>query len=445
MPSVEAVIEAINAAYEAAGADLAFARFGGLDGAAVLIELVEIRYGAVRVTGNAHTDAGYVLGRAGARPGDLADLRRLEDRLGRFPETEDIRVDAALAPGAAEGSTDLTLTVTEPPNLRRTVSVDTLGSPDSGRLRLGTTLSVASLTGLRDPLSVSLTASEGALSGVFAYARPFGTEGARIGLTLTGERVRAVRAAAPLNDLRTRAFQAGIAGSLPLRATSEASDFLTFGLTHARDRSVLAGVVLTDQRTTELALGSSHVRRFPGRGLVALTHALRVGRLDDRVTPARVSYLRHEGSLSGLYALGADWTLGGEARWQAGSRTLPVFAQFSPLGRSGVRGYAAASGATDAGVLARLELRRAPVDLGRSAQLSPAVFADAGRGANRVGGAMVRGPLYRAVGLSLDLGGAAGRAGGFAGNLTLALPLNDALPRVRKGRVQAAASLSVQF
>ena len=443
--SVEAVIDAVNAAYAARGADLAFADFAGTADRTVRIALIEVRYDAVEVEGAARINPDFLRARAGASPGALADIRALEARLARMPETDGLRVEADLRPGARPGTTTLVLRVEEPPRLRAVIGADTTGAVDSGQARLTGAVTVPSLTGLADPLTLSGSLSEGSRQVALAYARPLGAEGARLSFGLSYEATEAIFAPPPGNALTTTGVQATAGLAWPLRASDAGSDSLTAALTVAFDASALAGVAVSDTVAVEIALGASHLRRFPGRGVIGLSHALRAGTVDDRATPAGYTYLRFEGTAFALAALAGDWTLGAEARWQYATGPVPTFAQFSATGRSGVRGYGRVAASTDAGALLRGEVRRAPVEAGGGLRLSPFGFADAGLGASHGGAGLVAGPLRAAVGLGLDAAYDLGRGRTLAGSLVAAMPLADAPPRLRAGEVQIVASVSLGF
>ncbi len=445
--SVETVIEAVNAAYAAAGADLAFADFAGTDGDVVLIELVEIRYGTVTVADAPTTRADYVTARSGVAVGDLVDLSTLQDNLERLPTTDDIRVEADLQPGVAPGTSDLTLRVTEPPAVRRIIGIDNRGSPDSGRTTLSGVLGIASLTGLRDPLTLSLSASEGTTQGVFGYTRPVGTSGARLSFGLSAEQTRAVLAAPPVNALKTQALFASLGYSQPLRITQTAVDTLALSLSVSQDRGTLAGVTLFDLNTVELSLGSTHLRQFAGRGLITLSQGLKFGQVDDSVTPADFSYIRHTGALSGVALMGPNWTLGGELRWQIADRALPTFARFSVGGIAGVRGYRVLGTTDDEGVLLRSELRRNPFALAETGlTISPFIHADLGRGTSfGAGNRRIRGDLRRSVGVGVDMRRPLTADRSLVGSLVVSIPLDDAGTRVRRHDPEVIAALSIEF
>lgn len=454
VPSVEAVIEAVNAAFAAVGADLAFADFAGLSGQTVLIDLVEVRYGNVRVEGAETTDPDYLRARVGIREGDLVDLRRVEARVSAIAELDGLDVAADLQPGQARGTSDVVLQVTEPPAVVRTFGIDTLGAADTGRIRASGAVRIASLTGLRDPLTLSFAISKGTRQVGLDYSRPIGTEGLRLSFGLSIERSRAINAPPPGNGLETQGIVATVGLSLPLQVSDERLSLVTASVSAARDSSDLAGVKINDLQTVELAFGSTHQWRFAGRGVVGFSQTLRIGRVADGVLGGSDTYLRHDGTAFGLLRLSQDWTLGSELRWQVADGPLPAFARFSAVGRTGVRGYAAASGSDDAGWLSRLELRRAQIARG-SWLLSPFVFADIGRGASHAGGSLVWGALRSSVGLGLDLdfqrgrdpsAGAAQRFGaGAVASLLVAMPLHDALPHVRKRQPILTFNMTTRF
>lgn len=294
---------------------------------------------------------------------------------------------------------------------------------------------------------MSLSGSEGTTQAVLGYSRPVGADGARLSFGLSGERTRALRAAPPANSLRTEALFASVGYGQPLRITQDATDTLVLSVSLSKDRGTLSGVALFDLSTVELSLGSTHLRQFAGRGLITLSQSLKLGQVDDRVTPAGYSYVRHTGAASGIALMGPDWTLGGELRWQIADRALPSFARFSVGGSAGVRGYRALGATDDAGVLLRSELRRNPFARGEGGlTLSPFIHADLGRGSSYgAGNRRIRGDLRRAIGAGVDLRRPYGGDRSLSGVIAISIPLDDAGLRVRRHKPEVTASLSIEF
>lgn len=437
-PVVGALLDAVNALYTTQGIDLAFAQFGAVspDGV-VTVDLVEIRYGAITVTGNDDTDAGYVQRRAGAVMGDLADITRLGERLATLPETDDIRITADLKPGAAEGTSDLTLDVVAPDPTVTTLTLDDDGSVETGRERISLVHRIASVSGLRDPLSLSITKSQGSTSGSVGYARPVGRDGVRLSGSITVERSRFVNAQPALRALRSTSNSIALGAAIPMGAGDYGNDFINIGVQFTDDDTDLTAVKITDQETVELSFGTSHLRRTPGVSVIGLSHGLRFGRLDDAVVGDRSMYLRHDATLFGAVLLSDDWTFNAEFRTQFTSHSLPSAAQFSIVGDAGVRGYPSSEGSADGGILTRLELRRTAGEAG----ISPAIFADAGASFTRSGGTLTQSQRLKSVGGTLEYRGETG----LNGTLIVAFPFVDTTTFNDSGAPQISLRLGKQF
>ncbi|SOH94853.1 Hemolysin activation/secretion protein [Monaibacterium marinum] len=441
-----AIAEEINAAYDAVGARLAFAQPITLNGTVGGVELVEITYGQVIVTPTADTDPDYILRRAGARAGDLADLEALQARLATFPETEDIRVTAELDPGAAEGTTDLALSVEEPEPWVYGLTLSNDGAPEVGEWRAGASITRTSLTGLRDPLTMSVRGGQGNRSLSLGYSRPVGDDGTRISGGLSVERNAFVNATAPIDDLVNRTQTLTLGVSHPLRAGDEGSDILEAGLVVTRERSDLLGVSITEQDVAELSLGSSHVWRVAGESVTALSHRIGFARLDDGVVGATDDIIRWSGTALHARLLNEDWSLTGQFNWQFSNGPVAAAQRFSVAGAQAVRGYPASESGSDAGYSLRVELSR-DIPLTDGPDLSGFAFIDAGRSWDRVtgGGSVANDPLYSAgfgvvIGVPLAADGPR-----MDMRITAAIPLRETATFTDNGDVELLVAAGVSF
>ncbi len=107
------------------------------------------------------------------RPGDVLNLRAIEqglEQLKRVP-AQDAKID--IAPGARPGTSDLVLTVTRGKRWRVVANLDDSGADSTGKEQGGLTLAIDQPLGINDLLSVGYTHSLGDLS------RSQGTHGSR--------------------------------------------------------------------------------------------------------------------------------------------------------------------------------------------------------------------------------------------------------------------------
>jgi hemolysin activation/secretion protein len=259
--NLAALTAAIDAVYAARGIGLAQSVVTGIDPSRgiVTIRLVEARVGTVRAEAPG-LDSRYVVWRLGVGGGDLADTRRIGAALERLSISDGLATEAGFAPGAAAGTTDLTVRIAPVPRWTGHVGIDNAGSPAAGRERLSFRVQRNSVTGWNDPLALDLTASRGNRAATLSYSRVVTPRGDRLRLALSGESGTATFG--PLRD--TRASSAQLTWTAPLRLTDRSEIALTGGLETFRERATLGGIALADQRGTAVSLSLSGIERRRG-------------------------------------------------------------------------------------------------------------------------------------------------------------------------------------
>ena len=120
--------------------------------------LVPGRIAIIRATADSSTRFGsnrfLLLGAIPARPGDLLNLRDIEqglENLKRAPTAEaDIQIEPSTGPDARPGDSDLVVKYTQARMLRGTLSLDDSGTEATGKYQAGATVSADNLFGLND-------------------------------------------------------------------------------------------------------------------------------------------------------------------------------------------------------------------------------------------------------------------------------------------------------
>ena len=148
----------------------------------VEIRLIEGKTGEVTVTGNRHTKESYITGRLGLKPGEIANVDKLNRDLRWFHGTNDMQLRVVMKPGTKEGTTDYEIMAFEPKNQSVTLYVDNDGYETSGRWREGLFYNMRSLTGQRDALRGSFIRSQGTKAWAFGYSFPISKRGMRLDL-----------------------------------------------------------------------------------------------------------------------------------------------------------------------------------------------------------------------------------------------------------------------
>lgn len=137
------------------------------------VELVEAKVGKVTYQGNRHTDEFYLKHRLPFASGQLVDIKTAEPPLLRFNRLNDAQLRLSLKPGSEPGTTDFDINVIEPPQYVSDFFFDNQGADVTGQLRGGANLSLASVFGARDSLTLGGYASQGAEAAFVGYDVPF--------------------------------------------------------------------------------------------------------------------------------------------------------------------------------------------------------------------------------------------------------------------------------
>ena len=154
------------------------------------VRLVEGRTENVSVSGNRSTRENYITGRLGLKPGEIANIAKLNKDLRWFHGTNDIQLRVVIKPGAAEGTTDYEIIAFEPQNQTVTLYLDNDGYDNSGRWRQGIFYAMRSLSGYRDALRGSFIRSQGTKAWTMGYSIPLSQRGMRLDLNYSGNRTK---------------------------------------------------------------------------------------------------------------------------------------------------------------------------------------------------------------------------------------------------------------
>lgn len=218
------------------------------------------------------------------RPGDVLNLRAIEqglEQLRRVPSQE-ARID--IAPGTRPGTSDLVLTVTRSKRWRIIANLDDSGADSTGKEQGGLTLAVDQPLGINDLLSIGYTHSAGDFKPTkgthgsnFNYSVPWGNW--TFGLSSSHYAYRQ----SVFGSMQTFAYT-GTSGTTAASATRllhrDAHSRTSLAITVAarREHSYIDGVQIQTQRrqvtSAELALIQ---RRYLGRSQLDLRLAYRWG------------------------------------------------------------------------------------------------------------------------------------------------------------------------
>ncbi len=439
--AANALADAVNALYDEEGIDFAQAWVAGVDPSrgVVTLEMFEARLGRVLLLSQRHTKA-YLDRRLGLRPGALADTRLIGARLERLSLTDGVLADAGFSPGAAPGTTDLTIRFTGPQPMQGSVRLDNDGA-DPKLPRLTGRLQFNSLSGVGDTLSFDLFMAKGTGWLSASYLRPVGTEGTRLSFGLSGEWEQDDGGLDQQGRQRSLSFDM----SHPLALGLESSLWMIASVEAFEDQASVLGVASKDQRgvavSLELTGGHNPVegREWAASWNVGVT----TGRYDDAIAGLdHAAFGLLFGSAQAVVPL-AEWgqlSLSGGAQVTTGA-PIPLRYQFSVTSTQAVAGYPPGLSTGEAGLWGRAQLQGArPVTLGQ-VSLSAFAFVAAGQAFDRVSGNWQGQGVARAAGIGLS--GRWGTQGSFG--LQLAWPLSEVLGQGGASRPSLSLNLATTF
>jgi hemolysin activation/secretion protein len=376
-----AVAAKVNALYQERGVVTAQAIVPPQDvsGGIVTIRLVEGRVGAINLSGNDSTKDTYITDRIGLRPSELVLLAPLEDDLIRFNRTNDVQLRAELKPGTGFGTSDLNISVQEPPRHELQMFVDNAGGEATGKWRTGLSYVNRSLLGWRDSLSLSTTRASGQEGYGLGYSVPFNRWGGRVGLTWNKDLIDSkFGPLAPL-DVTGRSTAVALTLRQPVYVRQDRQLDLVANVQRRSGTSWISGVFLQKTETTDFSIGAEYQASDDSgvwlMGYSTLSGKARVSGVagDDRYWLGRGSLRRSQNLAPGV-SLRLSFNF-----QHTTSDLLPASQQFFIGGDYSVRGYPVGAHGGDSGYSLSVELHH-PLDLGlRGVPMSGFLFLDHGK------------------------------------------------------------------
>ncbi len=342
---------------------------------AVTISVIEGRYGTITLrnqTNLSDAQANSLL--RGLNSGDLIAIAPLEERLLLLSDTPGVIVKSTLVPGAAVGTSDLIVDVTQGQKVSGSVEADNAGNPYTGEYRIGATVSINNLTGHGDVATLrAITSGSGLTYGRASYQVPFGRATAGVAYSHLDYRLQDYK------DIKLSALQAHGTADI-------ASVYGSYALIRSRNTNLYA-LIDYDDRTYQdkvdatippsvldrkvhawmFGLSGDHRDGFGGGGYSAYSLTWTAGDLDIQTPAARAVdavTAQTNGSYNklGFYAmrlqnLAGPFSLYGAIRGQFASKNLDISEKMELGGMYGVRAYPEGEAYADEGYIATLEGR----------------------------------------------------------------------------------------
>ena len=346
------------------------------------IDLVEARIGEVSLSLK-RTDRSFLERNLRLAPGALPDYEGIERDLRLFEIAHDFVPELTFGPGAAPGTTDVTIGGDEPPRYNIIGSLSNFGSEQTGEAQASVYARIASLTGARDALSFHIQASEGALDASAGYSRPVGLPGGRAVGALSYAKSQIVSGAFVPVDIVSDKAGGSIGYSLPLRVRPRSHVLIDVTAGFERSLSTIGGEPLSEARISQLDASATWVLRGQGQSLT-ISGGLTLGNADTAsISETEGPFWLLHGSAGWARALGRAAVVSADTSFQyAEDQNLPVARLFSVGGTTTMRGYPNNIRSGDSGLAVQVQIAKGEAWslgklAGRGLAVTPFAFADA--------------------------------------------------------------------
>lgn len=394
----------------------------------VKIKLIEGRIGDIRLENNQYTKSDFISNRIDVTPGELIDLKRLENEIVRFNRIWDVQVRAVLKPGEEVGTSNYNLIAEEAAQYELMAFLDNAGSKSTGEERFGAFFKDASLFGYRDQFTIGAVAADGTESGSFLYSVPVWLKGTRLAGSYNFNQIKVK--SGPFESLDINGDSSDVGGSISHPFIFGPRKKLTvFGEYHRKKSTTeYAGIINAEVISRDTSLGADF-EFSTDYGFWRTRHTVTHGRDNDHED---LEFYKYNADLVWIQRFKEKLTSVVKVSGQiADSDLLPAFDQFQLGGMSSVRGYTEGALSGDDGYFVSGELN---VPLNFSAEtwdylndkVSGFAFLDHGGAFPfKADGASINHDDYlTSVGCGLDFF----FSKWFSGRLHFAVPLGDREP-----------------
>jgi hemolysin activation/secretion protein len=338
----------------------------------VTIEIVEARFGAVRVDGNPQRDSAARLTRiieTAQVPGTPVNANALDRGLLLVGDTPGISATGKLAEGINQAETDLVLGVADAPLVSGDVTADNAGARATGAARIIIDASLNSPLKVGDRLDGLFLYSQGSKYERLAYSVPVGSDGWRVGLNVSQLNYKVVTSEFSALDAHGTSTTAGLEAKYPILRSRLANLYVVLNLDEKRFDNDSAGTTTARYtlQSASAALNGNLFDSFGGGGANTASIALEQGHLDLEGSPSEAAdamTTRTAGSFDKLHfsvgrqqAVTDRLSLYAGVSGQVADKNLDSSEKFYLGGVDGVRAYPANEAGGADGVLADLEAR----------------------------------------------------------------------------------------
>jgi hemolysin activation/secretion protein len=337
----------------------------------VTIQIVEAKFGAVRVDGNTLVSSSRIkrIVENAQQPGAAVNADALDRALLLIDDLPGVSAKGRLDEGQNQAETDLVLALADGPRVTGDVDADNGGARSTGLGRVIADASLNSLFGLGDRTDAMLLHSLGSDYERVAYSQPVGSGGWRLGANASHLTYKVVTAAFAALDARGTSTTAGIEANYPLLRARLKNLYFAFTLDDKRFDNKSEGATTSAYavRSASLGLYGNLFDTLGGGGANNASLSVEQGNVDlgdspnegaDALTTHTAGGFRKFHFSAARQQVVTDrFSLYADLSGQTASKNLDSSEKFYLGGSSGVRAYPANEGGGTEGVMLNLEAR----------------------------------------------------------------------------------------
>ena len=319
----------------------------------LLVKVEPGRLGAIHLTNESglmdKTAKGLL---AGLKPGDIIRTRKLENALYNLRDLSGVEVQGVLSPGAEQGTSDLTVHVTNKKKTSVILYSENYGSKDAGRYRYGLQGEVRNLSGMGDRLNLGALFSNNHQHNYnISYETTVGHSATKLGIGFS-------RADYELGNAFAELGAEGIAntysiyGRTPLWNTSESSDLKQFKISWKKHSHVFHLGLDGTQRGPQTSL-QYNATLYTGKLVPDSEMADALGTLGK----TKGHFTKGTLDVTAVQGLGKNFDMLLKVSGQKAATNLDSSEHIYLGGARGVRAYPQGEASGDEGLLGTLELR----------------------------------------------------------------------------------------
>jgi hemolysin activation/secretion protein len=343
-----------------------------ITGGTVTIQIIEARFGAVRVDGSTRRASDERLKSivdSAQRPGATVDADGLDRALLLIGDLPGVIATGSLTEGAHQGETDLVVAVKDGPQVTGEVTADNEGARYTGAARITLNASLNAPFGIGDRADTVILHSQGSDYQRLAYSLPVGSEGWRVGLNGSHLTYDIVTPGFGALDAHGNSSTVGLEANYPLLRRRLENLYFAVNLDDKRFDNLSSGQTTTRYSIQDASFGvyGNLFDQLGGGGANAASITFVQGHDDLSGSPNQAAdaatvdtagnFEKLNFSVSRQQRLTDRVSLYASVAGQLASKNLDSSEKLYLGGSSGVRAYPADEGGGSEGVLANLETR----------------------------------------------------------------------------------------